>query len=406
MMKKILLSLVLGMGALGMFSHAAQVVKNGAEAKKLVKDDGYVFFLYADGWDEYSRKCCETLMTHEAVLKAAGDAVLVPLPYPENPNEARKEQQKQLLDGLDVPTPWSFPALVLLDKEGKYYATIYGTPVARAKADQVAELLSDRIKKGKERRRLLVESANAAAPAQKSRLLYQAYQLDGLSWANDLGAQLAKVDPQDESGAQRALRFNAYDFAGNIGKNGMAAGLEEAEKMLADDAYSATQKQRICAAVVGMMRRDAGLKDADTMKKYIRRMRDYAPETAEGQAASLIMRDWVPGLSYGKGWSPNCIPLTKETMQMEGKLPITDTGTYLVTFKYEWGGAGLVVFGVELYDGDTKVAEDMHEGFAGNNSNNNVYRLSVPKKLNKPKLMITLGQDNRDTYGKITIEKE
>ncbi len=409
MMKKLFLTVICccGVWAINAPLQAVQTASNGAEAKSLVKEDGYVIFIYADGWDEYSRKACQDLMADAEVRKAAGDAVLMPLPYPENPNEERKKKQKELLGGLDVPTPHSFPALILLDKQGRHYATIKGRAVARAKASEVAALLSDRMQKGRERLRLIAESEKATDGAKKARLLFDAYQLEGLSWAGKgFGDRLAKLDPQDSSGVRRSLNFNPYGFTGGLDKKGLKNGLAEVEKMLADPAYTPQQKQRICAAAIGLLRRQGGMNDAQTMRDYIKRMKEYAPHTPEGQAADLLMREWIPGLHYGRGWNPSCIPPTKQGIEMDGKLPIKEAGTYVVRFNYGSGSAGLSVFAVTLYDGEKKVAEDGHTGFAGNMSKDNVFRLTAPKSVSNPRLIITLGQDNRDSYGKITIEKE
>ncbi len=397
----------MGGWTVGAPAQAVQVVTNGAEAKSMVKEDGYVIFTFADGWDEYSRKACQDLMADDAVRKAAGDAVMMALPYPESPDEERKKKQQELLGGLNVPTPHSFPALVLLDKQGRHYATIFGRPVARVDAAAVAGLLADRMKKWRERVRLLAESEKAADGAQKARLLFNAYQLEGLSWAGkDFGKRLSKLDPKDSSGVLRAWNFKPYDFAKALNEKSLKDGLAEVEKRLADPVYTPQQKQRICAAAVGLIRRKGGLDDAQTMRKYVKRMKEYAPNTPEGKAADFIMRQWIPGLNYGRGWNPSCIPAKQRELELDGNLPIKDAGNYVVRFNYGSGSMGLTIYAVTLYDGDKKVAEDRHEGFAGRNSKNNAYKLTVPKRVLNPRLMITLGQDKRDSYGKIVIEKE
>ncbi len=64
-----------------------------------------------------------------------------------------------------------------------------------------------------------------------------------------------------------------------------------------------------------------------------------------------ILSDWIPGLRYGNGWNPSCLPEEPRAVEMEGRLPIREAGTYDVTFQYTSGRMMLIVQGVELYDG-------------------------------------------------------
>ncbi len=383
---------------------------NGTQAQKLVKDDGYIIFAYADGWDAYSRKRCEKLMKHEAVRKAAGDAVLMPLPIPEQPDEARRKKQDELRGGLNIPGCMSYPAVILLDRNGQHYASIEGGPVARGTAEDLAELIAARLAAGHERARLLAESAdNSLDGPTRARRLFEAYQLPGLSWAGKGFAQrLAALDPEDKSGVVRAQNFNAYGFAGRLNGMSPAAGMAEVDKMLDDPAYTPRQKQMMCAAVLGMLRRKGGLTEADAMRRYAKLMQKLVPGTPEAGAAAKVLRDWIPGLRCGggRGWSSNSIPTTRSRVELQGELPIREAGDYTVTFTYTWGSMGLGIDAVELYDGKVKVAEDRHRGFAGNMPSNHIYRLHVPARVKDPHVFITLGQDNRDSGGRIDVEKK
>ncbi len=385
---------------------AARVAQNGAEAQKLVQDDGYIIFIYADGWDEFSEARCRQLMADAAIRKAAGKAVFMPLAYPECADEARWQKQREYLGGLRMPTPSSFPALIFLDRDSRHYATLKGREVSRGTTAELAELVADRLSKGRERRRLLAEAEQTPGPA-RALLLFKAYQIDGLSWMDkDVQAAIRKADPNNETGVITALNFNAYGFANNIAKNGVAAGKAEVDKMLANPVYTPRQKQQMCAAAIGMLRRQGGLAEADSMRRYARLMQELVPGSPEGRAADRILREWIPGLRYGRGWNPSCVPTERKAIEMEGELPIREAGTYTVRFTYGWGRMALVVHGVELYDGERKVAEDIHRGVAGHDHWQNVYTLTVPRALKKPRLFITLGQGDNDSNGSITIEKK
>ncbi len=387
---------------------AVSIATNGTQAKKLVKDDGYIIFAYADGWDAFSKVRCEALMKAEAVRRAAGDAVFMPLPIPEQPNEARRKKQDELRGGLNIPGSMSYPALIMLDSGGWHYATLAGRELARGSAEEVAALISDRKDKLRERCRLIAEADNPANDGPtRARKLAAAYQIDGLNWpGNDFANRLTKLDPKDEAGTVRAWKFNAHGFPHELNKMSLQEAMAEVDKRLADPAYTPRQKQLMCAAVLGTLRRRGAMGEADAMRRYAKLMQELVPGTPESGAAPKILRDWIPGFYYHRGWNPSCIPDGVKPVELMGELPIKGKGCYAVSFQYTGGRMALVVEAVELYDGKKKVAEDRHRGVAGHNNWQNTYTLKVPKTVKNPRIFVTINLGDRDSYGKIHIEKK
>ncbi len=386
---------------------AAQVAANGTEARKLVRDDGYIIFAYPDGWDDYSQKRCERLMADRSIRRAAGDAILMAYPIPESPDETRNRQLAEIRGELKIPGAWSYPALIFIDSAGWHYATLTGREVVRGSTEELAALIRDRMEKGKQRRRTEAEAFRSSDPAQRARLRYDAHNIDGLS-GMDKGTRdaIRADDPQDSTGVIRSMDFNAYSFACNIGKDGIGAGMAKVDKMLADPAYTPRQKQQMCAAAIGMLRRNGGPAHAAAMRRYAERMQRLVPDSPEGRAAARILRDWIPELRYDKGWHPGCIPASPTPIEVVGELPIDSAGNYIVRLDYSSGQHSIGIHAVELYDGKEKIAEDRHWGVAGHKGENNIYRLSVPHRPKDTHLYITIGQSSRDSRGTITIEKQ
>ncbi len=387
---------------------AAVTASNGTQAQKLVKEDGYIIFAYADGWDEFSKGLCEKLMKSEAIRKAAGDAVLMPLPIPEAPDEARRKKQDELRGGLNVPGCMSYPALIFLNSKGQHYASLEGKAVSRGSAAAIAEQVAKLLAAGHLRERLIAESEDASKSGpERAKKLFAAYQIDGLGWpGKGFTERLAKLDPNDESGVVRSQRFNGYAFAGKVNGMGVAEGMAEVDALLKDPAYTKRQKQLMCAAVLGMLRRKGGMPEADAMRRYAKLMKEFAPGTPEAGAADNILRNWIPGFYYPRGWNPGCIPNGAKPVELMGELPIKEAGTYVVRFQYTGGRMALVTEAVELYDGKKKVAEDHHRGTAGNNNWLNEYTLTVPKAVKDPHLFVTINIGDHDSYGKVHIEKK
>ncbi len=408
-MKRIILPAILGATAILCplpSSAATQVATYAeAEAKGLINDDGIILVAYADGWDKFSKKRCEKLLASEAIRKAAGNAVLLPLPIPAYTTEETRKQQEQLCGKLKVPGANSYPALIMLDREGRHYATLYGKEVARGKLSAVAGLLADRMAKGRERTRLLAAADKASGP-EKAKFTYDAYQIEGLTgFGKGFGGHIAKMDPNDATGTKRAANFDHYGFVNAFEKMAPAELPAEVDKLLADPAYSNRQKQQICVAAVGVLRRKAGPAGAPDMQRLAKRMKAYAPQTWEGMAADFILREWVRTFRYEDGWTPDTLPADTTPTELMGKLPIAEAGTYTVSFRYNSGRQALCVQAVELYDGSNKVAEDRHNGTAGNTHTANTYTLKVDKPVKDPHLFISVDMKNRDSRGTITIEK-
>ncbi len=385
---------------------AAQQMASYAEAKPHIGADGCIFFAYADGWDAHSKQRCEALMADPAILKAARKAILIPLPIPEYADEARKQRQTELCGGLQVPGAPSYPALIFFNHRGQHYATLSGSEVTRGKPAELAALLSRRLAGGRERNRLLAEAEKAQGPARAA-LLFKAYQIDGLTWGGrDITQQIARLDPKDESGAVRARNFNAYGFAKALDEKELGQALAEVERMLEDKAYTDRQKQLICAAAIGTLRRRGNHEEAQKIRRYAELMAKYAPDTPEGKAAGYVLREWIPALRYSDGWTPAALPIGTTPVELVGPLPIREAGTYTVTFTYSRGPLALSIRAVELYDGRTKVAEDRHDGWAGNQHRNNVYTLTVRNRVKNPHLFITTDMERRDSWGRISIKKQ
>ncbi len=385
---------------------AAQQVANFAEAESQVTDDGYIIAAYADGWDSYSKARCEQLLADPLLQEAAGGALLLALPIPDVSNDETRAKQAALCGKLRVPAANSYPALIFFDKNGAHYATICGTPVLRGQSDKLAASISKCMAAGKKRTAMLAEAANASG-ADKAKLLFNAYQIGGLSRApENLGEQLAQADPEDVSGMRRALNFNPYAFALGLNSKDLNTGLAEVKKILDDPAYSNKQKQQACTAAIGLLRRKGGVKGSAELRRYTALMKKYAPTSTEGRVADYVQRQWMPYLRYAEGWTPAGVPTDDTPIEIEGPLPISKAGTYTVTFEYTHGGEALIITGVTLYDGKKKVAEDIHRGVTGNSHSDNVYTLTVSKPVKEPHLFLSADMSQQNSYGRITIKKD
>lgn len=385
---------------------AVQQAETYEQATALVGEEGYILFAYADGWDAYSRRVCQTLMASPKVKEAARGAVFMAYPVPQAPDKEEQENLQKRFEKLKIPKADSYPALLLFDKNGRHYSTICGPFMQKARPAKVSSLLATRLE-GLQKQNKLLEAAQKATGAEKARLLCQASVIPDIARPDNLEKQLRAADPEDSTGALRRLTLNPWSFTERIRKMEPEEALQELEKALADEAYTDEQKQIFCANAIGVLHRHGGPQAAERLADYARRMRDFAPDSTLGKSYPIVTRQWISHLTYAEGWSPANLPKDNTPVEMKGPLPIGEAGTYSLLFQWESGRQGATILAVELYDGDKKIAEDLHRGFTGIKSNKNNYDLKVTEPVREPRLFITFDmQGKTDSYGRVIIHRQ
>lgn len=376
------------------------------EAKAKVTDDGYILFAYAETWDTYGKKVVRKLIKSKEVTGAAGSAILLPYAMDQALNEEANKALQAQWEGLKIPKADNYPALLLFDRNGRHYSTICGTYMTQAQPGKVAKLIKERMA-AKRKQDELMRQAAAAKDIEKARLIAQACNIKDINRPDNYEKQLREADPKDESGVVRQVTFNPWAFVEKKLKEEPDAVLAELDTMLADPAYTDDQKQVFCACAIGTLRRIGGPAASKRMSEYARKLESYGKDTVLGRSAAIAEREWVSKLTYADGWQPSVLPADQTPVELEGELPISGAGHYTVVFQYKKGPHALFVKAVELYDGDTKVTEDRHDGSTGIKNNKNTYDLKVEAPLSQPRLLITFNMNNnRDSYGRISIIKQ
>lgn len=376
------------------------------EAQTKVTDAGYILFAYADGWDTYSKQVSNKLMKHKAVKKAAGDAIILHYPIKQALNEEEQKARTEQWKGINVPSADCYPALLFFDSKGKHYSTISGTFMRKAQPKKVAKMITERLE-GKRKQNELMAQAEKATGVEKARLIGQACLIENINRPDRHEKMMKDADPKDECGLIRRVTFNPWAFVESKLKEAPEAVLNELDTMLADPNYTDEQKQIFCTCAVGTLHRSDLPNKAARMQEYAKKIKEYGADTVLGQSADIAVREWVVTLNYSEGWQPAALPADETPTELEGELPIDKPGTYTVAFHYKKGPHALHVKAVELYDGDTKVAEDRHDGFMGIKVNKNTYDLKVDKEVKNPRILITFNMGKeRDSYGRISIIRQ
>lgn len=388
-------------------AEAAQQFPSFEKASNQVTEDGYILFIYPEGWDRYGEKLCKKLVADEGVRKAAGNAALILAPIYQNRTEKTNAEAKTVMGPLGYPGDMadiSYPALIFYDKNGRRYSALYGEALMDAPVRAVARLVKQRLAAKKKQQSLLSQADKEIDPAQKARLVFEATQISGIERPNGGKEMLKNIDPDDRYGYRSALDFWFKIHT----KESLAAMLKRLDAALENENITPMQKQRACARVIGHIRRAYGsIAGGPYITKYASIMRELDPKSALGLSASVVMRDWVKDYHYGQGWSEQLIPSSPIPILMQG-VPISNPGTYHITFKLTTGRDGIQINRLRLMDGNTCVVEDKTPQKVSWSNKQHTYTFTVQKTLKNPALEITYGNapDKRSTWGDITISAQ
>lgn len=166
------------------------------------------------------------------------------------------------------------------------------------------------------------------------------------------------------------------------------------ERLKAD--ISREERYKLNCELVQLLRKHGNFTDRWQLLNALQEARKHA----EGKTAPAAE------LNYAEGWSPEVIPSDDTPVEVTGNLPFSTPGSYEVILSYKGGKFAGKFTAIELYDGEHKVDEDCHVGTAGYEHYDNIYKLTVPVKLKKPRLFIRFDQPkSKDSYGEIAIVK-
>ena len=383
---------------------AVQQADTYEASKPLVQDDGYIIFAYAEDWDTFSKRVCDKLMTSEAVLQAAGNAVFMRAPIPNVLTDERKAANKEKYGPLNVADAPSYPAILLLTKSGRHYATICGSVMRKAAPKKISKMIQERIAAMKHQEALLAQ-AKAAKGIERAKLLGEAASIPDISPDGKLGAiinEIKKLDPQDTTGYARKLR-DPFSFVGEIvgierdkSKSWQEA-LAKVDEYLNDPVYTPAHQQALHALAIGLLHRHGSLKDAAAIRKHAAAIEALDSKSYIGQSAQYATREWATSFNLVEGWNPAVMQQSAQgPVEVEAPLPFSTPGIYTFIFNYKNGSDAASIAAVSLYDGDKLVAEDRHAGFAGKMPNNNIYKLKLDSVPAAPRLMIEFNQKGKN----------
>lgn len=388
---------------------AATKVATYEQAQAKVNEEGYILFVYGDGWDKRAKEQMTSLYNAPEIVKAAGNSVMMLVPLPESLNEAQKAALEKTMGKLALPhvhSKHAFPAVVMYDKTGRIYSWISGPAMVYPEAGRIALTISRR-KAGLQKQLQIMAAAAETKGEERANLLLQACRVENLERPDRVQQLIKEADPEDKSGCLAALNFFNTTVGDKAAEMSLSDILKAQDASIANPLLTVQQKQNACAYAIGTIRRRAGAGGSDLIRKYALQMKQLDPTSVLGQSADIVIRDWTHGLQLVRGWAPGTLPIQGQPTELLGKLPISEAGTYKLHFK-PTGGDKAIIARVALYDGDTLISEDVRTTAIADNGQDHYYTLTAPAKVNTPRIFITFNNEehDRNTYGKFFITKD
>ncbi len=284
---------------------AAQRAESYGDALARAGDDGIVAYCYGPDWNKRSVRMLETFWLKAATAEAAGNAVMIAVPFYESSESPGADKAADIRGGMAAPPFQVCPAVIMMDKGGRVYATLVGADYL---GDEQGELGAKNIAEklaAFRRQRELMAKAQGLSGEEKARVLLEVSDLP-VAAPPGLVEQIEQADPKDKTGALRRNRHSAWDFMHEQMKmDGLGFPQEEGEpidyedlrkacnKIIDDEAYRAEDRQAAYNVLIGESRRTRV--SGSKLKTYIRQGMKIDKETWYGRLSPTLVEKWGKG---------------------------------------------------------------------------------------------------------------
>ena len=113
------------------FSWGAQRAETFPEAVEKAGSDGVIAYCYGPDWNRRSVMLLNSFWKSEKLSEAAGDAILVAVPFYEDKHSAEASRHSHIGSGMPNPAFSVCPTVMFFDKNGRMYASMQGNDYFR-----------------------------------------------------------------------------------------------------------------------------------------------------------------------------------------------------------------------------------------------------------------------------------
>ncbi len=285
---------------------SAERVETHSEALPKIGADGLIVYCYGPDWNRRSVRMLETFWARPDLMTAAGEAVLLSVPYYERPPTAEEMGENvispsQVRGSLPKPPFDVCPTVMMFDSEGRLYVTLVGLD---GLGDETGSVGIENIKKNLEllRKRDELMQAAKAMPVgiERSKLLIEASQL-GI--APPQGAK-ALLEEGNDPATQKMLTYFKHDALQFMYKQldttdgflkedfieDVATIRKASTEIFKDENYRPIDRQAAYNLYLGAMRRDGTA--GSRLRTPIRNNLKVGEDTLYGKAMVGLVKEW------------------------------------------------------------------------------------------------------------------
>ncbi len=387
------------LATIGTLAWGVDEVNSYAEGVERVRDDGWVLLCHSADWDNTHDE--QWMRRQTSISSSCGNALILYVPVYQNPTPEQAEKVERILRGtsLDLRTLRSVPCAVLLDQDGRPYATVSG--------DDFMEHAAGKIRQAQVQLRArdsLLRRAAEEDGSQKAQTLSSIWRLS-ITPPPNLRQMMREADPEDSAGIAEWSPFDPWALAERIRTLPWQEAIAELDR-IQQAQLSKEERQAVLAIRIGCIHYHLGAAGAQIIGRLANDCTALAPGTALGKAAQRAARLWSNKLELGSGWNTGQLPRVAAECEIAGVGDLARDGEFRIGIVPTKGEDPVRVTRVTLYDNETKISEDIHTCClkAGEEPVNNEYMLIVRSAPAHPRLVISFDQQGKnDTQGRFAL---
>lgn len=277
-----------------------------SDALAAAGEDGVAVFCYGPDWNMVSTRMLKSFWQTPAVEEATGGAILVAVPFYEDPTPEQKDEAHAAAAGMPAPPFGVCPTVMLFDKDGTRYANMPGADFLGTEEDPSVGLknLREKIAALRKRNELRKKVENLTG-IEKAKVLNEIAELP-ITAPRDQMAQLIndikEADPTDQSGMVRRNTFSALAFLYEQmnTKDGFLLAdfvpdyrkmTVDCMKVIKDTALREKDRQAAYLLLIGQARREEI--NGPKFKNLVNACAKLDPNSSYGKLAPILNNTWA-----------------------------------------------------------------------------------------------------------------
>ncbi len=326
--KNLLAALLAAVAFLSPASFAAQRAATYSEALDKAGADGVLAYCYGPDWNKRSVRMLKSFWENPATEAAAGDAVMVAVPFFQDNTSEAAHAGADIRGGLKEPHFCVCPTVHMIAKDGTIYASLTGMDdLGDEQGTLGAENIKKKLAEYRRQQELLAQAASASG-AEKAKLLGEVADLS-IKAPRGLVDEIQLADPEDKTGQVRRNKHNAFygfmyeqmqtkdgflkkDFVPNVSVIG-----EACATIYEDEAYRPEDRQAAYALLIGLSRA-AGVPGTQ-LRGYITKCMRIDESTIYGKLCPSLLEKWVGSGSASGGGSKKKKTAAERKAEREAK---------------------------------------------------------------------------------------